>query len=150
MIWILNDKHSCRKIGFVTIMRIFRSFSRWKRCHHAGRTTNDEWQTNEQGKIGLLSLWAVGRLSFAIDWIIRICNYSGDTIWAEIWKYLAFPKSEYSNVGLGSSLRGEPGLTTFRSQGCPWKIISGLRQSDTHRWGTRASSTWQNKTIKLL
>ena len=25
----------------------------------------------------------------------------------------------YSNVGLGSSLRGEPGLTTFRSQGCP-------------------------------
>ena len=24
---------------------------------------------------------------------------------------------EYSNVGLGSSLRGEPGLTTFRSQG---------------------------------
>ena len=26
---------------------------------------------------------------------------------------------QYSNVGLGSSLRGEPGLTTFRSQGCP-------------------------------
>ena len=26
---------------------------------------------------------------------------------------------DYSNVGLGSSLRGEPGLTTFRSQGCP-------------------------------
>ena len=25
----------------------------------------------------------------------------------------------YSNVGLGSSLRGEPGLTTFKSQGCP-------------------------------
>ena len=25
----------------------------------------------------------------------------------------------YSNVGLGSSLRGEPGPTTFRSQGCP-------------------------------
>ena len=56
----------------------------------------------------------------------------------------------YSNVGLGSSLRGEPGLTIFRSQGCPWKIISGLRQSDTHRGGTRASSTWQKKTIKLL
>ena len=52
---------------------------------------------------------------------------------------------QYSNVGLGSSLRGEPGLTTFRSQGCPWKIISGLRQSDTHRGGTRASSTWQKK-----
>ena len=28
-------------------------------------------------------------------------------------------KRVYSNVGLGSSLRGEPGLTTFRSQGCP-------------------------------
>ena len=28
-------------------------------------------------------------------------------------------ESTYSNVGLGSSLRGEPGLTTFRSQGCP-------------------------------
>ena len=55
-----------------------------------------------------------------------------------------------SNVGLGSSLRGEPGLTTFRSQGCPWKIISGLRQSDTHRGGTRASSTWQkNHQIAL-
>ena len=27
--------------------------------------------------------------------------------------------TDYSNVGLGSSLRGEPGLTTFRSQGCP-------------------------------
>ena len=25
----------------------------------------------------------------------------------------------YSNVGLGSSLREEPGLTTLRSQGCP-------------------------------
>ena len=58
--------------------------------------------------------------------------------------------NKYSNVGLGSSLRGEPGLTTFRSQGCPWKIICGLRQSDTHRGGTRASRTWQKKTIKLL
>ena len=57
---------------------------------------------------------------------------------------------DYSNVGLGSSLRGEPGLTAVRSQGCPWKIISGLRQSDTHRGGTRASSTWQKKPIKLL
>ena len=28
-------------------------------------------------------------------------------------------RERYSNVGLGSSLRGEPGLTTFRSQGCP-------------------------------
>ena len=28
-------------------------------------------------------------------------------------------KNLYSNVGLGSSLRGEPGLTTFRIQGCP-------------------------------
>ena len=27
--------------------------------------------------------------------------------------------SIYSNVGLGSSLRGEPELTTFRSQVCP-------------------------------
>ena len=41
-----------------------------------GGTNDDE----QQGKIELLSLWAVGRLSFAIDWIIRICNYSGDTI----------------------------------------------------------------------
>ena len=57
--------------------------------------------------------------------------------------------SKYSNVGLGSSLRGEPGLTTFRSQGCPWKIISGLRQSDTHRGGTRASSTWQKKNHQI-
>ena len=28
--------------------------------------TNDDERTNEQGKKGLLSLWAVGRLSFAI------------------------------------------------------------------------------------
>ena len=28
---------------------------------------------------------------------------------------------EYSNVGLGSSLRGEPGLTTLRSQDC-WPV----------------------------
>ena len=66
--------------------------------------------------------------------------------WKWKWKWRPW----YSNVGLGSSLRGEPGLTTFRSQGCPWKIISGLRQSDTHRGGTRASSTWQKKPIKLL
>ena len=32
-----------------------------RRCYQAGRTTNDE-----QWKIVLLSLWAVGRLSFAI------------------------------------------------------------------------------------
>ena len=32
---------------------------------------------------------------------------------------LVCPKNDHSNVGLGSSLRGEPGLTTFRSQGCP-------------------------------
>ena len=30
-----------------------------------------------------------------------------------------FKVGGYSNVGLGSLLRGEPGLTTFRSQGCP-------------------------------
>ena len=64
----------------------------------------------------------------------------------KMWSYFCQHfKTTYSNVGLGSSLRGEPGLTTFRSQGCPWKIISGLRQSDTHRGGTRASSTWQKK-----
>ena len=28
---------------------------------------DDKQRTNEQGKIGLLSLWAVGRLSFAIQ-----------------------------------------------------------------------------------
>ena len=72
-------------------------------------------------------------------------------VWAAGCRTLgAYYNYDYSNVGLGSSLRGEPGLTTFRSQGCPWKIISGLRQSDTHRGGTRASSTWQKKTIKLL
>ena len=49
--------------------------------------------------------------------------------------FLSLINLNYSNVGLGSSLRGEPGLTTFRSQGCPWKIISGLWQSDTHRGG---------------
>ena len=32
-----------------------------RRCHQAGQAT-----TNEQGKVGLLSPWAVGRLSFAI------------------------------------------------------------------------------------
>ena len=53
-------------------------------------------------------------------------------------------KDRYSNVGLGSSLRGEPGLTTFRSQGCPWKIISGLRQSDTHR-GVPGSAAYDKK-----
>ena len=31
-----------------------------RRCHQTGRRTNEQ-----QGKIGLLSLWAVGRLSFA-------------------------------------------------------------------------------------
>ena len=30
MIWTLNSTHSCRKIGSVTIVRIFRSFSRSK------------------------------------------------------------------------------------------------------------------------
>ena len=30
VIWILNTKHSCPKIGSVTIIRIFRSFSRSK------------------------------------------------------------------------------------------------------------------------
>ena len=30
VIWILNNTHSCRKIGSVTIMGIFRSFSRSK------------------------------------------------------------------------------------------------------------------------
>ena len=50
----------------------------------------------------------------------------------------------YSNVGLGSSLRGEPGLTTFSSQGCPWKIISGLRQIDTHR-GVPGSAAYDKK-----
>ena len=56
----------------------------------------------------------------------------------------------YSKLGLGSSLRGEPGLTTFGSQGCPWKIISELRQSDTHWGGTPANSMWQKKTITVL
>ena len=37
-----------------------------RRCYQAGRT-NNERTTNEQGKIELLSLWAVGRLSFAIS-----------------------------------------------------------------------------------
>ena len=37
-----------------------------RRCHQAGQTT-----TNEQGKVGLLSPWAVGRLSFAI-WEIHL------------------------------------------------------------------------------
>ena len=65
---------------------------------------------------------------------------------ARILKLHIYLSHIYSNVGLGSSLRGEPGLTTFRSQGCPWKIISGLRQSNTHRGGTQVSSIWQKKS----
>ena len=37
---------------------------------------------------------------------------------SDVLVYLICNFAKYSNVGLGSSLRGEPGLTTFRSQGC--------------------------------
>ena len=54
----------------------------------------------------------------------------------------------YSDVGLGSSLRGEPGLTNFRSQGCPWKIISGLRQSNKNR-GVPGSGAYDKKNHQI-
>ena len=43
---------------------------------------------------------------------------------------------------------GEPGLTTFSSQGCPWKIISGLRQSNTHR-GVPGSGAYDKKNHQI-
>ena len=36
-----------------------------------GTTTTNERTNEQQGKIGLLSLWAVGRLSFAISELIK-------------------------------------------------------------------------------
>ena len=37
--------------------------------------TNDKRRTNEQGKIGLLSLWAVERLSFAKSVNFNLSNH---------------------------------------------------------------------------
>ena len=108
------------------------------------RLCENTWQANRVKSLGLnqrKGLFAL--LPLDVDMQTGRC-------WMRRWWWNRVCIRYYSNVGLGSSLRGEPGLTTFRSQGCPWKIISGLRQSDTHRGGTRASSTWQKKTIKLL
>ena len=58
---------------------------------------------------------------------------------------------DYSNVGLGSSLRGEPGLTTFRSQGCPAHEKSFLDSGKaTHIEGVPGPAAYDKKNIKLL
>ena len=50
----------------------------------------------------------------------------------------------YSKLGLGSSLRGEPGLTTFRSQVCPWKSFLDSGKA-THIGGVPGSAAYDKK-----
>ena len=56
--------------------------------------------------------------------------------------------SIYSNVGLGSSLRGEPELTTFRSQVCPWKSFLDSCKA-THIGGVPGSAAYDKKKHQI-
>ena len=60
---------------------------------------------------GMIKLWQESlKERHSIQFFTPMSTFS--TSHTRKWSWL------YSNVGLGSSLRGEPGLTTFRSPGC--------------------------------
>ena len=62
-----------------------------RRCYQAGRTTNErtnERTNKQQWKIGLLSLWAVGRLSFPMKQLqMKISSDTERGSWGNLrWK----------------------------------------------------------------
>ena len=74
----------------------------------AGFSINDATKYAEDRGIGLNNYYTPTR---------KIPTYSCHNVL--VTNVIGTMTVQYSNVGRGSSLRGEPGLTTFRSQGCP-------------------------------